>query len=85
MAPSVTSGSELTGSGTAVSAAPTGGKKKLFSEVLCGKNELRYKLTVTPKDNQSTDKIKKLLKSKTDSVNTKIGIRTFKSLKNGKS
>jgi hypothetical protein len=38
---------------------------------------------VKPKDSQSTDEIKKLLKSKIYPVNMKIGIRTFKSLKNG--
>jgi hypothetical protein len=38
---------------------------------------------VKPKDNQSAEEIKKLLKTKIDSVNMKIGIRTFKSLKNG--
>ena len=62
---------------------PIGGKKKLFSEVLCGKYETRHKLTIKPKDNQSTEEIKWLLKSKIDPINMKIGIRTFKSLKNG--
>jgi len=71
----------LTSHGTAVSAPPSGNKKKLFSEVVCRKNE-RHKLTVKPEDNQSTEEIKKLLKSKDDPVNMKIGIRTFKSLKN---
>jgi hypothetical protein len=40
-APSVTSNTVLTCRGTAVSAPPSGGKKMLFSEVLCGKNEER--------------------------------------------
>ena len=79
--PSVISGSEQTSSGTAVSASPIGGKKKPFSEVFCGKNEVRHKLTVKPKDNQSTEEIK--IKSKNDPVNMKIRIRTFNSLKNG--
>jgi hypothetical protein len=72
-----------TSCGTANSAPPIACKKKLFSEVLCGENEVRHKLTVKPKVNQSTEEIKKLLKSKIDPVNMKIGIRTFKSLKNG--
>jgi hypothetical protein len=38
---------------------------------------------VKPKENQSTEVIKKLLKSKIDPVNMKIGIRTLKSFKNG--
>jgi len=50
---------------------------------LSGKNEERHKLTVKPKENQSTEEIKKLLKTKIDPVNMKIRIRTFKNLKNG--
>jgi hypothetical protein len=50
---------------------------------LSGKNEERHKLTVKPKDNQSAEEIKRLLKTKIDPVNMKIGIRTLKSLKNG--
>jgi hypothetical protein len=38
---------------------------------------------VKPKENQSSEEIKKLLKSKIDPVNMKIGIRAFRSLKNG--
>jgi len=38
---------------------------------------------VKPRHSQSTEEIKRLIKSKIDPVNTKIGIRTFKSLKNG--
>jgi hypothetical protein len=35
------------------------------------------------KQNLSTEEIRRLLKSKIDPVNMKIGIRAFKSLKNG--
>jgi hypothetical protein len=80
---SVINSSELTSCGAAVSTPPIGGKKKLSSEVLCGKNEVGHKLTVKPKSNPSTEEIKKLIKSKLDTVNMKFGIRTFKSLKNG--
>jgi len=83
VAPSVTSRPGLTSRGTANSAPPVGAKKKQFSEVLCGKNKERHKLTVKPKENQFADDIKKVLKTKIDPVNMKIGIRTFKSLKNG--
>jgi len=83
VAPSLTSSPGLTSSGTADTAPPTGGKKKLFSEALCGKIEARHKLTVKPRHSHSTDEIKRLIKSKIDPVNMKIGIRTFKSLKNG--
>ena len=81
VAPSVISDSELTSSGTAVSAPPVGGNKKLFSEVVCGRNELQHKLTVKPNDDQLTEEIKNLLKPKFDPLNMKIGIRTFKSLR----
>jgi len=83
VAPSVTSRPGLTSRGTADAAPPIGAKKKQFSEVLSGKSEERHKLTVKSKENQSTEEIKKLLKTKIDPVNMKIGIRTFKSLKNG--
>jgi len=36
-----------------------------------------------PRHTQSAEEIKILIKSKIDPVNMKIGIRTFKSLKNG--
>ena len=82
VAPSVTSRPGLYSRGTADAAPLIGAKKKQFSEVLSGKNEERHKLTVKSKENQSTEQIKKL-KTKIGPVNMKIGIRTFKSLKNG--
>jgi hypothetical protein len=63
VAPFVTNSSGLTSRGTAVSPPSIGGKK-LFSEVLCGKNEERHKVAVKLKDNQSTEVVKKLLKPK---------------------
>ena len=74
---------ELTSQGTAVSAPSSGGKKKLFSEVLSGGNTERHRLTVKPGDNKTAEEIKILLRTKIDPVNIKIGIRTFRSLKNG--
>jgi hypothetical protein len=38
---------------------------------------------VKPHDNKSTEEIKNLLRAKIDPVNMKIGIKTFRSLKNG--
>ena len=64
-------------------APPPSGRKKLFSEIVGRKNEECHKLTLKPKGNQTTEEIKKLLKSKIDPVDMKIGIRSFKSLKNG--
>ena len=63
VAPSVVSSPGLTSTGTAVTAPPIGGKKKLFSEVLSGKIEARHKLAVKSKQNQSTEEIRRLLKS----------------------
>ena len=82
VAPSFASFTELTSQGTAVSAPSSGGKKRLFSEVLSGGNAERHRLTVKPND-KTAKEIKKLLRTKIDPVNMKIGIRTFKSLKNG--
>ena len=64
-------------------ATPIGGKKKLFAEIVGRKNEERHKLTLKPKQHQTTEEIKKLLKSKIDPVNIQVGIRSLKSLRNG--
>ena len=66
-----------------MSAPPSSGKKKLSSEVLSRENIERHRLTVKPNGNKMAEEIKKLLRTKIDPVNIKIGIRTFKSLKNG--
>jgi len=79
VAPSVNNSPGPSSSGTADTAPPTGGKTKLFSEVLCGKIEARHKLTIKPTHTQSTGEIKRMIKSKIDPVNMKIGIRTFRS------
>ena len=83
LAPSVTSFPEPTSQRTANSTPPSGGKTKLFSKVLSGKNAERHRLTVKPNDNKTAEEIKNLLRKKIDPLNMKIGIRTFKSLKNG--
>ena len=62
VAPSVVSSPGLTTSGIVVSTPPIGGKKKLFSKVLCAKIEVRHTLTMKTKHNQSTEEIKRLLK-----------------------
>jgi len=82
-ATSVNCNTVLTSHGTVVSAPPCCDMKKLYSKIVGGKYEERHKLTLKPKVNQSTDEIKKLLKSKIDPVNMKIGIRALKSLRNG--
>ena len=82
---SANSNEDLASRGSVTPAPPPRGRKKLFSEIVGRKNEERHKLTVKPKGNQNTEEIKKLLKSKIDPVDMKIGIRSLQSLKNGKS
>ena len=71
---------------TARGMAPSGGReRKLYSEALGGKENLkRFKMTVKSTANESPDTTKRLLKSKINSTEIKVGINTFKSLKNGK-
>jgi hypothetical protein len=84
-APSLTRRQELAGM-TAREVAPSGGRDwKLYSEALSrDKNCKLFRLTVTAKGNQTADAIKGLLKSKINPTEMKVGINTFKSLKNGR-
>jgi hypothetical protein len=60
------------------------GGKKLYSEVLSSCLDKRYKLTVKSKSNQSTETIKSVLKTKVNPTEIKVGIKSFKSLKDGR-
>jgi hypothetical protein len=63
-------------------ALPGGGKLKLYSEVVEGKTTQKtYKLTVIPRDNQTADTTKELLKSKINPTEIKVGIRSIKNPK----
>ena len=84
MIPSSNSTPRLTRAWNVTSAPPHEARKKLYAEALSGKNGTRYKLTVKTKDNQSTDTVKKILKSILDPIDMKIGIRAFKGLEDGK-
>jgi hypothetical protein len=56
---------------------------KLYWEALGSEKKLtRFKLTVKSKENQSSETINGLLKSKINPTEIKVGINTFKSLKN---
>ena len=44
----------------------------------------RFKLMVKSRDNHTLETIKKLLKTKINPTEIKVGINTFKSLKNGR-
>ena len=65
---------------------PTGGgKAKLYSEVVEGKTTQKiHKLIVTPRDNQTADTTKEMLKSKINPTEIKVGIRSIKTLRDGR-
>jgi hypothetical protein len=63
---------------------PVGGGKKLYSVVLNTGHEKRYKLTVRSKANQSSEMIKTALKTSVNPTEIGVGIKTFKSLKDGR-
>ena len=63
---------------------PSEGRKKLYAEALSGKKGMLFKLTVRPRNNEPVDVVKKILKSSIDPIDMKIGIRSFKGLKDGK-
>jgi len=63
-------------------------KKSLYSEALSGNQQKRaeqktYKLTVKSKSGHSIEHMKTLVKTKVNPVDMKIGITTFKGLRNG--
>jgi hypothetical protein len=60
-------------------------KAKLYSEVLGGKpKQTHYKLTVTSRENKSTDTIKDILKSNINPTEIKLGINSLRSLRSRK-
>jgi len=64
---------------------PGGGGRKLFSAVLAnGCNAKRFTMTVTSKDNQTSEKIKEILKININPTAIKVGINALKTLRNGK-
>jgi len=64
---------------------PGGGGRKLFSEVLAnGCNAKGFKMTVTSKDNQTSEKTKEILKTNINPTTIKVGINALKTLRNGR-
>jgi len=64
-------------------------KKRLYSETVSGNNKKRaeqktFKLTVKSKSSHSIEHMKTLVKTKVNPVEMKIGITTFKGLRNGR-
>jgi hypothetical protein len=60
-----------------------GGAKKLYSEAVSSSVDKRYKLLVKSKPNLWTEAIKNALRTNVDPTAMKIGIKSFKSLKDG--
>ena len=64
-------------------------KKRLYSETVSGNQQKRaenktYKLTVRSKSGHNIDHMKNLVKTKVSPVDMKIGITTYKGLRNGR-
>ena len=58
---------------------------RLYSEALCGKpRQDNYKLTVSSMNSQSPDEIKGILKATINPTTIKVGIKSIKSLRNGR-
>jgi hypothetical protein len=61
------------------------GNRKLYSEVLTNKIfRKKFKLTVKSNEQQPPDNIKALLKNIINPTGIKVGLNTFKSLKDGR-
>ena len=67
---------------TAMTGAPSsGGGRKFFSDVLAnGGKAKKFTITVTSKDNQTSDTIKEILKTNINTTEIKVGINALKSL-----
>jgi hypothetical protein len=61
------------------------GARKLYSEALASKTRVnKFKLTVSSSEQLSPDTIKRILKTKINPTEIKVGINTFRSLKDGR-
>jgi hypothetical protein len=63
---------------------PSGGPKKLYSEAASANVEKRYKLMVKQKLDLSTEEVKNALRTKVNPTVMKVGIKTLKSMKDGR-
>jgi hypothetical protein len=63
---------------------PSGGAKKLYSEAVRTITDKRLKLLVTCKINLSTEAIKSVVKTNINPTAIKIGVKSIKSLKDGR-
>ena len=60
------------------------GARKLYSDVTSANFEKRYKLKVKSRTNESTETIKNVLKTNINPTTVKVGIKTLKSLRDGR-
>ena len=63
---------------------PSGGPKKSYSEALTSKVEKRFKIIVKSKSDQPTEAIKNALKTSVNPKDIRVGIKAFKSMKDGR-
>jgi hypothetical protein len=64
---------------------PDGRNRKLFAEVLKGAEDKRFKMTLKAKDNEtSPEQVKNRLKREINPTDIKVGIKTFKNLRDGR-
>ena len=64
---------------------PAGRKGQLFSEVLKGGGDNRYKISIKAKNNEkSPEQIKLQLKKEINPTDIRVGIKTFKTLRDGR-
>jgi hypothetical protein len=63
---------------------PTGGAKKLYSEAINSRVDKRLKLLVKSKHNHLTEAIKNALKTTINPTEIRVGIKSFKSMKDGR-
>jgi hypothetical protein len=62
----------------------SGGPKKLYSEAVRANEEKIYKLMVKSKSHLSTEEVKTTLRTNVNPTSMKVGIRSLKSLKDGR-
>ena len=63
---------------------PHGHPRKLYSEAVAGCEGKKFKLLLRSKDSQTPDEIKRMLKSKVNPAEIKVGITSLRSLRDGR-
>ena len=63
---------------------PSGGAKKLYSEAFRTSTDKRFKLLVKSEINLCTEAIKSVVKTNINPTTMKVGVKSFKSLKDGR-